>query len=65
MGNGDRVSISYLDRTTKGYVMTINGQEGLFPIGGRIHTSEDGACFVEFLRTEDRFSDIVVRAVCD
>nr|WP_321509355.1 hypothetical protein [uncultured Hyphomonas sp.] len=65
MGNGERVSMSYLDRTTKGYTMTINGQEGLFPIGAHIHASEDGTCFVEFLRTEDHFSKAIVRAVCE
>ena len=64
MGNGDRVSLSYLDRTTKGYTLSVNGEEGLFPIGARVYVSDDGLCFVEFLRTEDHFSDAVVRAVC-
>lgn len=64
LANGDRVSLSYLDRTTKGYSISVNGEATMFNIGAHVYTSDDGTCFVEFLRTENHFSDIVIRAVC-
>lgn len=65
LGNGDRVSMSYLNRTTKGYILSVNGEQAPFKFGDRIYVSDDTRCFVEFLRSEDHFSSAVVRAVCD
>jgi hypothetical protein len=64
LANGERVSTSYVTRSGSRFGLSVNGVQHAYYIGDRVYQSEDGACFIELLRSTQNYASVVVRPVC-